>query len=155
MLWFFMILCQNFDFPLFSFIFGLIKKIKNNKLQKTSGHPGDLGVKDLTPRTDSMRKGRSLKKTLLCVVICVNENSVALLFQDSLVLCSVKCNGWPFGTLLVWRSRSWVRARARALRRCCLDSFWARARTWSDQATQRKACGSLSANTSHERQETR
>ena len=54
------------------------------------------------------------QKTLLCVVICVNENSVALLFQDSLVLCSVKCKGWPFGTLLVWRSRSWVHARARA-----------------------------------------
>ena len=68
------------------------------------------------------------QKTLLCVVICVNENWVALLFQDSLVLCSVKCKGWPFGTILVWRSRSWVRERARALRRCCLDSFWARAR---------------------------
>ena len=53
------------------------------------------------------------QKTLLCVVICVNENWVALLFQDSLVLCSVKCKGWPFGTILVWRSRSWVRARAR------------------------------------------
>ena len=52
------------------------------------------------------------QKTLLCVVICVNENWVALLFQDSLALCSVKCKGWPFGTILVWRSRSWVRARA-------------------------------------------
>ena len=51
------------------------------------------------------------QKTLLCVVICVNENWVALPFQDSLVLCSVKCNVWPFGTILVWRSRSWVRAR--------------------------------------------
>ncbi len=39
------------------------------------------------------------QKTLLCVVISVNENSVALFFQDSLVLCSVKCKGWPFGTL--------------------------------------------------------
>ena len=53
------------------------------------------------------------QKTLLCVVICVNENWVALLFQDSLVLCSVECKGWPFGTILVWRSRFWVRARAR------------------------------------------
>ena len=51
------------------------------------------------------------QKTLLCVVICANENWVALPFQDSLVLCSVKCNVWPFGTILVWRSRSWVRAR--------------------------------------------
>ena len=39
------------------------------------------------------------QKTLLCVVISVNENSVALFFQGSLVLCSVKCKGWPFGTL--------------------------------------------------------
>ena len=53
------------------------------------------------------------QKTLLCVVICVNENWVALLFQDSLVLCSVECKGWPFGTILVWRSTFWVRARAR------------------------------------------
>ena len=43
------------------------------------------------------------QKTLPGVVICVNENWVALLFQDSLVLCSVKCKGWPFGTILVWR----------------------------------------------------
>ena len=40
-----------------------------------------------------------LSKTLLCLVICVNENWVALPFQDSLVLCSVKCKGWPFGTI--------------------------------------------------------
>ena len=43
------------------------------------------------------------QKTLLGVVICANENWVALLFQDSRVLCSVKCKGWPFGTILVWR----------------------------------------------------
>ena len=43
------------------------------------------------------------QKTLPGVVICANENWVALLFQDSLVLCSVKCKGWPFGTILVWR----------------------------------------------------
>ena len=30
------------------------------------------------------------EKPLLCEVICVNENWVALPFQDSLVLCSVK-----------------------------------------------------------------
>ena len=95
------------------------------------------------------------QKTLLGVVISANENWLALLFQDSLVLCSVKCKGWPFGTILVWR----LGPRARALRRCCLDSFWARARaptrTWSDQTTQRKACGSFSANTNDKRQKTR
>ena len=44
-----------------------------------------------------------LKKTLLGVVICANQNWIALLFQDSLVLWSVKCQSWPFGTILVWR----------------------------------------------------
>ena len=39
---------------------------------------------------------------LLGVVICANENWVALLFQASLVLCSVKCKGWSFRTILVW-----------------------------------------------------
>ena len=62
--------------------------------------------------------------TLLGVAICANENWVALLFQDSLVLCSVKCKGWSFGTILVWH----LGPRARALRRCCLDFFWVRAR---------------------------
>ena len=64
------------------------------------------------------------QQTLLCVVICVNENWVALLFQDSLV--------WPFG--IVWNYFGLAFevlgpcARARALRKCCLDSVWARAR---------------------------
>ena len=91
--------------------------------------------------------------TLLGVAICANENWVALLFQDSLVLCSVKCKGWSFGTILVWH----LGPRARALRRCCLDFFWvrARARAWSDQTTKRKACGSFSANTNDKRQKTR
>ena len=64
------------------------------------------------------------QKTLLGVVICASENWVAVLFQDSLVLCSVECKGWPLGTILVWR----LGPRARALQRCCLDSFWVRAR---------------------------
>ena len=51
-----------------------------------------------------------LKKTLLGVVICANQNWVALLFQDSLVLWSVKCQSWPFGTILVWRLGPRVRA---------------------------------------------
>ena len=64
------------------------------------------------------------QKTLLCVVVCVNENWVALLFQDSLVLCSVKCKGWPLGTILVWCSRSWVRARlAKVLSRLFLGAL--------------------------------
>ena len=94
------------------------------------------------------------QKTLLCVVICVNENWVALLFQDSLVLCSVKCKGWPFGTILVWRSRSWVRARA-PCEGVVSTLFGRGARTWSDQTTQRKACGAFSANTNNKRQKTR
>ena len=91
------------------------------------------------------------QQTLLCVVICVNENWVALLFQDSLV--------WPFG--IVWNYFGLAfevlgpcaRARlAKVLSRLCLG---ARARTWSDQTTQRKACGSFSANTNDKRQKTR
>ena len=50
------------------------------------------------------------QKTLLGVVICANENWVALLFQDSLVLCSVKCKGWSFGTILVWHLGPCARA---------------------------------------------
>ena len=64
------------------------------------------------------------EKTLVGVVICANENWVALLFQGSLVLCSVKCKGCAFGAIFVCR----LGPRARAPRRCCLDPFGARAR---------------------------
>ena len=75
------------------------------------------------------------QKTLLGVVICANENWVALLFQS-----------W---NILVWH----LGPRARAvLSRLFLG---ARARTWSDQTTQRKACGSFSANTNDKRRKTR
>ena len=76
----------------------------------------------------------------------------ALSRQPGLVFCEVQ-------GLAVWNylSLAFESARVRALRRCCLDSFWvrARARTWSDQTTQRKTCGSFSANTNDKRQKTR
>ena len=50
-------------------------------------------------------------KTLVGVVVCANENWVALLFQDSLVLYSVKCKGCTFGTIFVWRLGPRARAR--------------------------------------------
>ena len=63
------------------------------------------------------------QKTLLRVVICANENWVALLFQDSLVLCSVKRKGWPFETILVWRLGPRARARlAKVLSRLFLGA---------------------------------
>ena len=93
------------------------------------------------------------QKTLPGVVICVNENWVALLFQDSLVLCSVKCKGWPFGTILVWRLGP-LPCLAKVLSGLILGAR-ARARTWSDQTTQRKTCGSFSPNTNDKRQKTK
>ena len=64
------------------------------------------------------------QKTLLRVVICANENWVALLFQDSLVLCSVKRKGWPFETILVWR----LGPRARAPCEGVVSTLFGRAR---------------------------
>ena len=51
------------------------------------------------------------QKILLCLVLCINENWVVPFFQNNLVLYSVKCKGWPFESILVWRSRSWIRVR--------------------------------------------
>ena len=90
------------------------------------------------------------QKTLPGVVICANENWVALLFQDSLVLCSVKCKGWPFGTILVWRLGPLPR-----LAKVLSGLFFGRARAWSDQTTQRETCGSFSPNTNDKRQKTK
>ena len=94
------------------------------------------------------------EKTLVGVVLCASENWVALLLQDSLVLCSVKC----IRAARLGRSSSdvWVRARARAPRRCCIDPFGARARarTQSAHTTQRNACTSSSANRRNQRQHT-
>ena len=65
------------------------------------------------------------EKTLVGVVICANENWVVLLFQDSLVLCSVKCKGCTFGTVFVCR----LGPRARAPPAGVVSTLWgARAR---------------------------
>ena len=67
------------------------------------------------------------QKTLLRVVICANENWVAP-FQDSLVLCSVNCKGWPFETILVWR----LGPRARVPCECVVSTLFGRARARAD-----------------------
>ena len=92
-------------------------------------------------------------KTLLCVVVCVNENWVALLFQDSLVLCSVKCKGRPLGTIYLSLAFEVLGPRARlakVLSRLFLGALARADRGAIKQHNEKR--GSFSANANYKRQ---
>ena len=76
----------------------------------------------------------------------------ALSRQPGLVFCEVQ-------GLAVWNylylNLAFGSARARLAKVLSRLFLGARARTWSDQTTQRKACGSFSADTNDKRQKTR
>ena len=96
-------------------------------------------------------KSRSLKNIARCGHMCQSKlGCFALSRQPGLVVCEVP-------KLAVWNylSLAFGSPRAGALRRCCLDAAWVRARTWSDQATQWHACKSVSANRHNKRHKTR
>ena len=89
------------------------------------------------------RKEADLSKTLLCVVI---TGLTCAFRQPGLVFCEVQ-------GLAVWNYLSLafevLGPRARAPCEGFVSTLFgsARAQTWSDQTTQRKTCGSFSANT--------